>query len=75
MNKLLERAFTEAAKRPDDEQELIASIVLDELQDEALWQAKFTRDANKLEALAQKVRGQIARGETTPLDPDSLPGS
>jgi hypothetical protein len=73
MNKLLERAFTEASKRPDDEQALIASIVLDELEDEALWQQKFSRDTDKLEILAQKVREQIAHGETTPLDLDNLP--
>ncbi|OFX13507.1 MAG: hypothetical protein A2516_06865 [Alphaproteobacteria bacterium RIFOXYD12_FULL_60_8] len=73
MNKLLEKAFAEAASRPDDEQTFIASIVLDELRDEALWQKKFARDGDKLEALASKVREQIAHGETLPYDPSNRP--
>ena len=73
MNTLLERAFTEASKRPDDEQELIASLVLNELQDEALWQKNFARDADKLTEIARKVRGQVARGETMPYDPSNMP--
>ncbi len=73
MNKLLEKAFAEAAARPDDEQALIANIVLEELHDESLWQKKFARDADKLDAIAAKVRGQIARGETLPFDPSDTP--
>lgn len=73
MNKLLEKAFAEVASRPDDEQTLIAGIVLDELHDEALWRQKFARDAGKLDAIAAKVRGQIVRGETLPYDPSDVP--
>jgi hypothetical protein len=73
MNKLLKKAFEEASRRPDDEQTLIASIVLDELQDEDLWQQKFARDGAKLEALAAKAREQHARGETLPFDPSTAP--
>jgi len=73
MNKLLEKAFAEAATRPEDEQALIASIVLDELRDEALWQQKFARDGAKLDAIAERVQGQIARGETQPYDPSDAP--
>ena len=67
MNKLLEKAFAEASQRPEDEQEAIASIILDELADEAAWQAKFQRDAGKLSQLARKALDQHARGQTTPL--------
>lgn len=73
MNTLLEKAFAEAATRPEDEQALIASIVLDELRDEALWQQKFARDGAKLDAIAERVQGQIARGETQPYDPSDAP--
>jgi hypothetical protein len=55
VNKLLEKAFAEAASRPDDEQSLIAAIVLEELGDEALWQEKFARDAAKLDVLATRT--------------------
>lgn len=73
MTKLLDKAFAEAATRPEDEQDLIASIVLDELQDEALWQRKFARDADRLDALAARVQDQIARGEVLPYDPSDAP--
>lgn len=67
MNKLLEKAFAEASRRPEDEQEAIASLILDELADEAAWQAKFQRDAGKLAQLARNALDQHARGQTTPL--------
>lgn len=51
MNKLLEKAFTEASARPEGEQEAIASLVLDELK---------KRDA--LRALLQKRRESVAAG-------------
>jgi len=54
MNKLLQQAFAEAAALPDDQQEAFASIMLDELHDEALWRQKFARDADKVDALAAK---------------------
>jgi hypothetical protein len=73
MANLLEKAFQEAAKLPAEEQTYIATLVLDELADEREWQAKFARDADKLDALARNVRAQIARKETSPLVPDDLP--
>lgn len=60
MNRLLEQAFAEVAQRPDDEQSFIAALVMDELHDEQVWQAKFRRDADRLDAIAAKVQAKMA---------------
>lgn len=67
MNKLLEKAFAAAAMLPEDEQEALATIILDELSDEAAWQEKFERGADKLSALANLAVEQDKRGESLPL--------
>ncbi|EGY00550.1 hypothetical protein AZA_57845 [Nitrospirillum viridazoti Y2] len=73
MATLLQKAFEQAAKLPADEQDHIAALMLDEMEDERQWQAKFARDAVKLDEIARDVRAQIGRGETFPLVPEELP--
>ena len=41
MTKLLEMALTKAAELSDAEQDRIAQLVLDELEEEARWAATF----------------------------------
>ena len=67
MNAMLKHAIAEVASRPEDEQEAVASLILEELADEQAWQAKFTRDAGRIGALAKQARTRHRRGETTPL--------
>ncbi|TWB22893.1 hypothetical protein [Nitrospirillum bahiense] len=73
MATLLEKAFERAAKLPAAEQDQIATLMLDEMEDELEWQAKFSRDTVKLDEIARDVRAQILHGETLPLIPDELP--
>ena len=67
MNAMLERAIAAVKCRPEDEQEAVAALILDELADEQAWQAKFTRDAGKLGTLARQARERHRQGKTTPL--------
>jgi hypothetical protein len=67
MNKMLERAFAEVAKLPEEEQEAIASRLLEELEIERGWDERFARSQDKLAEMARKAKEQHARGETTPL--------
>jgi hypothetical protein len=67
MNKLLERAIAELARRPEDEQETIASLILEEMVAERGWEERFGRSEDKLAELARRAREQHAHGETTPL--------
>jgi hypothetical protein len=62
MTQLLEQALTEIGKLPDEEQDAIASLILDELADERRWQEKFSYSQGQLARLAAKVREEIRAG-------------
>lgn len=67
MNKMLERAIAEVARLPEDEQETIACLMLEEMEAERGWDERFAKSENKLAELARRAKAQHARGETTPL--------
>jgi hypothetical protein len=61
---LLEKAFAEAAKLPEEEQEAFAQWLLQELASERRWDEAFAASADALaqladEALAEHRAGQI----------------
>ncbi|MGR3178051.1 MAG: hypothetical protein ACUZ8E_08355 [Candidatus Anammoxibacter sp.] len=72
MTKLLEQAVKKAKDLPDSEQDAIASIILEELEDEARWEDKFSASKDTLAKLASEAMEEEGRGETQELDPDSL---
>lgn len=67
MNKMLERAIAKAARLPDEEQEALARLMLEEMEAEHAWDERFTASGNKLGELARRTKTQHAAGETTPL--------
>jgi hypothetical protein len=67
MNKMLERAIAEVSRLPEDEQETIACLMLEEIEAERAWDERFAKAPGKLAALAREAKAQHARGETTPL--------
>ena len=52
MTKLLKKAMDCVSSLPDDEQDAIAGIILDELEDEARWRASFGASQDTLVRLA-----------------------
>lgn len=72
MTKLLEQAVEKAKNLPDSEQDAIASIILEELEDEAKWERRFSVSKDSLAKLASEATEEDRRGETKELDPDSL---
>ena len=72
MTKLLEQAVKKAKSLPDSEQDAIASIILEELEDETKWEEKFLASKDTLAKLAYEAMEEEDRGETHELDPDSL---
>ncbi len=70
MTELLQKAFDEAAKLPCEEQDALASLVLDELASEARWTDAFARSQDKLSRLAEEARAEYRQGMTKPLDED-----
>jgi hypothetical protein len=71
MIKLLEKALQEAARLSPAEQDRIARLVLDEIEDEARWQATFAGSQGKLAELAVQAREDIAAGAVEDEDPSN----
>jgi len=72
MTKLLEKAFAEAAKLPEETQDRIATHVLQELADDAKWDASFAASAPQLEQLAAEALEEYRAGRTEELGFDEL---
>ena len=72
MTQLLDKAFAEAAKLPEDEQDALARAVLDELAGERRWAELFSQSQDVLRELAAEAMGEYRAGRTQELDPDKL---
>jgi hypothetical protein len=68
MTGLLEKALQRIELLPLDEQDSIASQILESMEDDALWDAKLGRDADALERLADNALRQHRNGETQSID-------
>ena len=70
MNKLLEKAFKKASKLPRKAQDALGACLLEELdvlEDEARWDATFTRTQEQLGRWADEALAEIEAGEVEPL--------
>ena len=72
MTKLLQKAFEEASKLPDAEQDTLGRILLDELASERRWDELFAGSHDLLAELADKALAEHRAGRTEKLDPDKL---
>ena len=70
MTTLLQKAFEEAAKLPDEDQDALAAALLEDLAAEELWDQTLAASQDKLAALASEALAEYARGETKPLVED-----
>jgi hypothetical protein len=68
MTELLESALRKVAKLPKEEQDAIASQIIETLQDEAAWKERLASNPEKLRRLADEARRQHREGKTRPLD-------
>lgn len=68
MTQLLERAFKEASELPESEQDLVASLLLAELESERRWDQSFASSQDGLARLADEAPRELADGETQPMD-------
>jgi hypothetical protein len=72
MTKLLEKAFEEAAKLPESEQDSLAQVLLEELASERRWDQLFAQSHDLLSDLAAEALAEDRTGRTQVLDPDKL---
>lgn len=72
MTALLEQAFAQAAKLSDEEQDLLASWLLTNLNAEDAFDDKIAATADKLAALSRKALEEHRAGLTQELIPEQL---
>ncbi len=72
MTELFERAIARLKTLPTSEQDAIASIILEELEDELLWDEAFSHSPNVLAKLAASAMAEYRSGKTQELDPETL---
>ena len=73
MTRKLKLAIDRVSALPDDEQDAIASMILEEIEDDARWHAAFAKSQEALARLADEARAEIAAGEIRAYDPASKP--
>ena len=74
MTKLLDTALKKVTELPEPEQDAIARLILDELENEARWQLTFAGSQDLLARLVGAAREEIDRGEVLPDDPATRDG-
>lgn len=67
MTTLLEKALEKVGALPLDEQDAIASQILETLAEEVAWKQRFVAKREQLRKLAAEALLEDARGETRPL--------
>ena len=72
MTKLLKKAFEEASRLPEMDQNALAKWVLEELHSERAWARAFAESEDVLEKLADEAISEKRKGGAAPLDPDRL---
>ena len=72
MTRLLEKAFKDASRLPDIEQNVLAKWLLEELEAERKWNRAFAGSEDILGQLADEAIEAHRQGKTTPLDIDKL---
>ncbi|MFQ5688022.1 MAG: hypothetical protein ACE5GV_15350 [Candidatus Scalindua sp.] len=72
MTQLLEKAFKEASKLPEMEQNVLAKWLIAELESERKWERMFVESEDVLEKLADEALNEHVQGRTKPMEIDKL---
>ena len=68
MTALLEKALEKVGALAQDEQDAIASQILDSLADEEAWRRRFAAKRDRLRELAREALEEDERGETRAVE-------
>lgn len=72
MTELLEKAIARLKTLPTTEQDVIATLILEEITDDAQWEASFAKSPDILAKLAAAAMAEYHAGKTEELDPEKL---
>jgi len=67
MTKLLEKALSRVAKLSDSAQDEIAQLIINEIESEKKWDARFAKSQSKLEKMAMVALAEHRSGKTRAL--------
>jgi hypothetical protein len=70
MTKLLEHAMAEVAKLPIDEQDQLAQLVLDTIEDDRRWDQAFASSQDLLSRMANEALEAHRSGAARAIDED-----
>jgi hypothetical protein len=68
MTQALSAAVASAAKLPDEEQNVLAAILLEEMESEEHWSALFAGSQNLLQQMASEAIQDFQAGRVQPID-------
>jgi len=71
MTKLLQEAWEQVSKLPEDEQDRIARELLEAIE-EAEWAALLAQSPDTLRRMGEQAKAEYDAGKTEPLDPNRL---
>jgi hypothetical protein len=70
MTERLEQVIAQLKTLPMDKQDAIATLILEELEDDQQWDESFARSPDLLAKLAAEAMAEYRAGETQELDED-----
>ena len=68
MTQALSAAVASAAKLPEEEQNVLAAILLEEMESDERWSALFSGSQNLLEQMANAAIQDFQAGRVQPID-------
>jgi len=68
MTQALSTAVATAAQLPEEEQDALAAILLEEMESEERWSALFADSLNLLEQMANEAIQDFQAGRVQPID-------
>ncbi|MGL5872265.1 MAG: hypothetical protein ACRC2R_07825 [Xenococcaceae cyanobacterium] len=71
MTELLEVAIARLKTLPSSQQDAIAAMILEELEDEMRWDKAFANSQDALAKLASEAMAEYKAGKTEKLDPEN----
>jgi len=72
MTELLEQAIAQLKALSTDKQDAIATLILEEIEDEQRWDESFARSPDLLAKLAAEAMVEYRAGKTQELDPTGV---
>jgi hypothetical protein len=73
MNAALEKAVAAAELTSEATQETLASLILEEIEAERAWDARFAETQDQLGELVRRARADVAENGALPYDPSDRP--